>query len=347
MTIQGVLIFLSLLVWQAAAPAPQPTPEPPVQLAPGVSFIRSVAVPGRGPDGNTVIFDAPDGLVVVDTGRHAYHSDAILAFARAKQRPIVAIVNTHWHLDHSTGNARLKAVFPNARIYTSTAIDRAVAPGGFLARNLVDAEKMAAQADLPPVTREEIQIFLGTMRATGGLRPDVPLTSSGTMTIGGRAFDVHVSNDAVTDADVWLYDPVSKIAVIGDIVTVPVPYFETACPDGWKSAMDAVWATAFDTVIPGHGKPMTRADFDTYRQGFAPFIDCVRSSADAGTCSAAWVTATSSLIGEDAARRKAVADNMNYYVSYLRKTAGKAADCRASVSVEGRRGALRRLRSFD
>jgi glyoxylase-like metal-dependent hydrolase (beta-lactamase superfamily II) len=327
--IQSVLIFLSLLSWQAAAPAPQPTPEAPVQLAPGVSFIRSVAVQGRGPDGNTVIFEAPDGLVVVDTGRHAYHSDAILAFAKAKQRPIVAIINTHWHLDHSTGNARLKAAFPNARVYTSTAIDRAVAPGGFLSRNLADAEKMAGQTDLPPVTKEEIQIFLTTMQSKETLRADVPLTTSGTMTIGGRAFDVHVADDAVTDADVWLYDPGSKIAVIGDIVTVPVPYFETACPDGWKNAMDAVWATAFDTAIPGHGKPMTRADFDVYRKGFAPFVDCVRSSAEAGTCSAAWVTATSSLIGEDPARRKAVADNMNYYVSYLRKTGGKAADCRA------------------
>ena len=320
-----VVLFLA----QAASSSTQPAPAPQVDVAPGVHLIRGAVAPGRGPDGNTIIFDAPDGLVVVDTGRHTYHSDAILAFAREAKRPIVAIVNTHWHLDHSSGNVRLKAAFPNARVYTSTTIDRTVAPGGFLARNLTDAQATAGQAGLPQLQKEEIQIFIDTMSAKDALRPDVPLTTSSTMTIGGRAFDVHVANDAVTDADVWLYDPSTKVAVIGDIVTVPVPYFETACPDGWKNAMDAVWAVPFDTVIPGHGKAMTRADFDVYRQGFAPFIDCVRSNAETSQCSAAWVTATAPLIGTDEARRTAVGQNMDNYVEYLRKSGGKAADCRA------------------
>jgi glyoxylase-like metal-dependent hydrolase (beta-lactamase superfamily II) len=223
----------------------------------------------------------------------------------------------------------VKAVFPNAKVYTTAAVDRAVGPGGFLDRNLKDVLPMASDDKVPAVQREEMQLFIDTMYVKDSLRPDVPLSTSSTMKIGGRSFDVHVANDAVTDADVWLYDPSTKIAVIGDIVTVPVPYFETACPDGWKGALDAVWGTAFDTVIPGHGRPMTRVDFDTYRKGFAPFIDCVRSDAPAAQCSAVWVTATSSLIGDDAARRTAVAQNMDYYVSYLRKTGGKAADCRA------------------
>jgi glyoxylase-like metal-dependent hydrolase (beta-lactamase superfamily II) len=318
-----------MLLAQAATAPQQPTPASPVEVAPGVHLIRTTGAPGRGPDGNTVIFDAPDGLVVVDTGRHTVLSDAILAFAKTQKRPIVAIVNTHWHLDHNSGNVRLKAAFPNARVYTTQAVDRAVGPGGFLDRNLKDALPMASDAKVDGVTKEEVQIFIDTMKAKDSLRADVPLTASSTMTLGGRSFDVHVANDAVTDADVWLYDPASKVAVIGDIVTVPVPFFESACPDGWKHAMDAVWASSFDTVIPGHGRAMTRTDFDTYRKGFAPFVDCVRSDAPAAQCSAAWVSATASLIGDDPARRTAVARNMDYYVDYLRKNGGKAPDCRA------------------
>lgn len=321
--------LLIVLLAQAAASPQQPVPSTPVEVAPGVRLIRTAPVQGRGPDGNTVIFDAPDGLVVVDTGRHASLTDAILAFAREQKRPIVAIVNTHWHLDHNSGNRRLKAVFPGAKVYTTGAVDRAVGSGGFLDRNLKDVLPMAADASVPAVQKEEMQLFIDTMAAKDTLRADVLLATSSTMTIGGRTFDVHVANDAVTDADVWLYDPTTKIAVIGDIVTVPVPYFESACPDGWKSAMDAVWGTSFETVIPGHGRAMTRGEFDTYRKGFAPFIDCARSDAAAAQCSAAWVTATSSLIGDDVARRTAVARNMDYYVDYLRKGGGKAADCRA------------------
>lgn len=321
--------LLIALLAQAATSTPQPAPDAPVEIGKGVFFIRSTVVQGRGPDGNTVIFDAPEGLVVVDTGRHPYHSDAILAFARAHNRPIVAIVNTHWHLDHSSGNVRLKAAFPNAKVYTTNAIDRTMAPGGFLDRNLKDAAAMAGNPQLPAVQKEEVQLFMDTMNAKAALRPDVTLSASKMMTIGGREFDVHVTTDAVTDADVWLYDPSTKIAVIGDIVTVPVPYFETACPDGWKGALDDVWGTSFTTAIPGHGKAMTRESFDAYRKGFAPFIDCVRSNAEAAQCSAGWVAATKSLIGDDDARQKAVAANMDYYVAYLRKTGGKAADCRA------------------
>lgn len=321
--------LLIVLLAQAASSAQQPVPAAPVELAPGVHLIRTTGAPGRGPDGNTVIFDAPDGLVVVDTGRHTVLSDAIIAFARAHKRPIVAIVNTHWHLDHNSGNVRLKAAFPNAKVYTSQAVDRAVGPGGFLDRNLKEALPMASDAKVQGVQKEEVQIFVDTMKAKDALRADVPLTKSSTMKLGGRSFDVHVANDAVTDADVWLYDSATKIAVIGDIITVPVPYFESACPDGWKGALDAVSATSFETVVPGHGKTMTRTDFDIYRKGFAPFIDCVRSNAPATQCSAAWVTATSSLIGDDAARRTAVARNMDYYVDYLRTNGGKAPDCRA------------------
>ena len=42
--------------------------------------------PNRGPDGNSVFLDAPDGLILVDTGRHPAHRDRLLAYA-ARARP--------------------------------------------------------------------------------------------------------------------------------------------------------------------------------------------------------------------------------------------------------------------
>ncbi len=320
-----VLLLIALLM---QSPAPSPPVEPPQQLAPGWYLIRGVPMPGRGPDGNTIIIDAPDGLIVVDTGRHTQHSDKILAFATQHNRPITAIINTHWHLDHSSGNVRLKAAYPNAKVYTTNAIDRVLAPGGFLARNLEDARKMY-DAVTGDVQRDEMQIFFATMAAQEHLRPDVPLTKSGPVPLAGRRVDVHVTDKAVSDADVWLHDQATKLAVIGDLITVPVPYFETACPDRWKAALDEVWATNFETAIPGHGSPLTRAQVDAYRQSLAAFTACVRSEKPAAECSAGWVAGTSMLIGDEADRRKAVAANMDYYVGYLRKGGGKAADCLA------------------
>lgn len=322
------LTFAAALL-QAPAPAlPTVSTEAPVEIAPGTHLIRVVPAPGRGPDGNTTIIDAPDGLIVIDTGRHSQITDAILAFAKQRQRPIAVIVNTHWHLDHSSGNGRLKAAYPQARVYTTTAIDKAIAPGGFLARNWEVAPKMLAET-ADPVRRDEIQISLTTRESQQQLRPDVPLTKSGAMALAGRALDVRVTDKAVSDADAWIYDPKTRVAVIGDLITMPVPYFETACPDRWKASLDEVLATNFETAIPGHGRPMTRAQVDVYAKSLAAFTACVRTDKPAAECSAVWVENASSLLGDDPARRKAIAANMDYYVGYLRPNGGKAPDCLA------------------
>ena len=329
MTGMSALIpWLILIASFLQTPTSTTPPEAPVEIASNTFLIRGTPMPGRGPDGNTIIIDAPDGLIAIDTGRHKSHSDAILAFASERKRPIAAIVNTHWHLDHASGNGRLKAVYPKALVYTTTAIDKVLAPGGFLARNLEDAKKTLANTT-DAVRRDEIQIFITTMEERADLRPDVPLMTSAAMQLAGRPLEVHVTDRAVSDADVWLFDKSTRVAVIGDLVTVPVPYFETACPERWRAALDEVWATPFETVVPGHGRPMNRSQFDSYRQAYGAFVSCVQSSAAPAQCSSGWVDGIGALIGSDLDRRKAVAANADYYVGYLRSNGGKAPDCTA------------------
>lgn len=316
-----------LLVAQLASQTPS---APPVrEIAAGVHLQPGGFEPERGPDGNTIIFDAPQGLVVVDTGRHAWHSDAILAYARESGRPIAAILNTHWHLDHSSGNGRLKAAFPRARIYTTSAVDRVIAPGGFLVRNMDGAREMLAGGEITAVQRQEVQVFLETMAESHTLRPDVVIDRSQRMRFAGRRLDVHVTNGAVTDADVWLYDRRTRIAIIGDLVTLPAPFFETACPQRWREALDEVWATPFETVIPGHGDPMTRDQFNTWRVAYGAFIDCAGGDAEPATCATAWAESTASLRPNTPSAQQA-SGMAQYYVSYLRDNGGKSPDCLTS-----------------
>ena len=51
------------LAWQAAAVAQ------PRVLEPGVEWLPGRIVAGDQPDGNSVLIDAPEGWIVVDTGR--------------------------------------------------------------------------------------------------------------------------------------------------------------------------------------------------------------------------------------------------------------------------------------
>jgi glyoxylase-like metal-dependent hydrolase (beta-lactamase superfamily II) len=293
-------------------------------LAPGVVLLPGDVPDERGPDGNTVIFTTPAGLVVIDTGRHQWQSDAILAYAAGQHRPVVAIVNSHWHLDHSSGNRRIKAVYPQAPIYTTTAIDRAI--GSFLAPNLVRTKARLASGKATGIEAEEAQGFIDTMNAGDSLRPEVPILQSGPLVIGGKDFDVHVTDHAVTDADVWLYDPQSRIAVVGDLVTLPAPFLDTACTERWREALDQVWAIDFRIAIPGHGEPMTRSQFDTYRRAFGEYVSCARGGAEASACAAKWRDAAAELMPGERWRHMA-SEYAEYYVTLLRGHNGNSGEC--------------------
>jgi glyoxylase-like metal-dependent hydrolase (beta-lactamase superfamily II) len=70
-------------------------------------------------------------------------------------------VNTHWHLDHTSGNGRIKA-YPDAPVYRRTAVDRVLADGGFLARNLI-VEPMLDDPKVSDIQKEEVKIFMAMM----------------------------------------------------------------------------------------------------------------------------------------------------------------------------------------
>ena len=276
----------------------------------GYHLIPGTLEPNRGPDGNSVFLDAPDGLILVDTGRHPAHRDRLLAYARGRGRSIVAIFNTHWHLDHSTGNAEIRAAFPGAGLYASNAIDGALT--GFLARSRESAQRALAAGEIPEANRAEVQRFLDVMDHPEGLRPSRPITRSAEMRIGGRRLRINLAPFAATEGDVWIYDRAARLVIAGDLVVAPVPFMDTACPEGWRRALVAIAATRFDILIPGHGAPMDRPAFLAWRTAFTAFVDCGQSGRPRADCIAGW--------RRDAARfippgREAMIDGLaGYYV---------------------------------
>lgn len=278
----------------------------PYHLIPG-----RVPLDWQGPDGNTVILDAPRGLIVVDTGRSPMHAQAILDYAKKQRRPIAAIVNTHWHLDHTTGNADIRAVYPNARVYASTAIEGALI--GFLGRGRAQADK--ALADPKTADGQKAQMLRGRDRVDhpDKLRPTIPITHSSKMLIAGRSLDARLAKFAATEGDVWIYDPASRTAIVGDLVVDIVPFMDTACPDGWSKALVEVAATPFRTLIPGHGPAMTRAEFQQWRAAYDDFVKCGRSSAEKSICVSGWEKDAAKFI--DVAHRAYVHEAADYYLT--------------------------------
>lgn len=306
------------------------TPDPaPItrQLAPGVWLVPEVSVPDREPDGNSVIFAAPEGLVVVDTGRHPWHLEAILEMARRQHRDIVAVLNSHWHLDHISGNPALRQKFPKLRVYASAAIDRALV--GFLASSARETAGYADDPSIPAATRADLRADLHTIQLGAALKPDIVIAASRPLKIGGHRFEVKLAPYAATSGDVWVYDAPSGIAALGDLVTLPVPYLDTACPDGWRAALADVAATPFQLAIPGHGRPLSHAEFVTYERSFGKFLECAASSREQTDCASQWADDVGPLIGEDSAIRHRAERGAAYYVELLRKSGGRSRYCEA------------------
>jgi glyoxylase-like metal-dependent hydrolase (beta-lactamase superfamily II) len=173
-----------MLVGSALLATAQPTNAPePHPLAQNVWFLSGGLLPNRQPDGNTVVFQGPEGLVVFDTGRHPWHSQAILSFARAQKLPITAIVNSHWHLDHVSGNPALKVAYPRVRVYASNAIDEALT--GFLQNSMASSAEYLKTTDLPPETVEDLRLDMSTIAKGSALKPDIVLHSSGVHNLAG------------------------------------------------------------------------------------------------------------------------------------------------------------------
>ncbi|MFC0102533.1 MBL fold metallo-hydrolase [Sphingopyxis terrae] len=269
--------------------------------------------PFSQPDGNSLILYGPEGAFVIDTGRHADHVIAVKQGLSGIGMTPVAIVNTHWHLDHVSGNPALKAAFPGIKVYGTSAIDGALA--GFLARTADAYRKAIAEGNIPVGARADIEGDLATIARGAELRPDVIVDESRDMTIAGRPLSLRIAHNAVTERDLWIYDAAEKRAIVGDLVTVPVPFLDTACPDGWLKALGDVAASGARQVVPGHGPVMGIAEFGRWKRAFTDFIACAQGQGALEACSGGWLKDAARWIGPDPSRAEAMAI---YYAEQIR-----------------------------
>lgn len=301
--------------------------------APAVDFHF---IPGRfspeiGPDGNTLIFTAPSGLVVIDTGRHPAHVQQILDHAASERLPIVAIVNTHWHLDHTTGNLDIKADHPGVKVHATRAIEGALE--GFLAPGITAAREQQDDPSIGDDRRARASRFLAAIDQ-GVLLPDVAVEGTLPLPVIGRDLELKLTHHAVSESDIWIWDPATRTVIAGDIVTLPVPLFDTACADGWKAAFEAIEEKPFERVVPGHGYIMNTDEFRLYRRAFDELIACAAGKSG-GECAEGWLADAAPLLdkaaGEEFADKDWARAAATYYVDEVINSAEKQAQCLGSA----------------
>ena len=211
-------------------------------------------------------------------------------------------------------------------MYGSGAIDDALT--GFLAKSLQSSRQMLSTGKLDPVEREEIETDLATIEAGEALKPDVVLSRNETLTIGGRTLQINVAKNAATAGDVWVFDPGSRVVFVGDLVTFPAPFLDTACANRWKNALEEVARVPFRIVAPGHGPLLSREHFGTYVQAFDKLLTCSNSPDTAPQCAKEWIDQVAG-IGEMNEQQKELGQKMTaYYIKdVLRAHRGNSEYC--------------------
>lgn len=185
----GTVWCCALLSGLAPVAAWSQTPELEVErIADDVLFVQ-------GPDGNVLVADSSEGLIMVDGGHADWYAGLQAAIADAfPGRPTRALINTHWHREQTGANLPL------------------------------------GQSGVEIIAHENTRLWLGTeiwqrwSDITFQPLPEaaLPVTSlfdDGTIQLGDRAVHHGYMRNAHTDGDLWVYLEDEDILVTGGLVS--------------------------------------------------------------------------------------------------------------------------------
>jgi cyclase len=220
----------------------------------------------QGQGGNITVAVGTDGIIMVDTEFAPLHDKIKAAIQKISPLPVKFVINTHYHGDHTGGNAAFHK--DGATIVAQYDIRLRLAEGSF--PNILNGNKMAPQpADALPT--------------------DTYCCGTKNVEVGGRnALLTHVYN-AHTDGDTWIYFRNANVLATGDTFTNTGRYNTIDVSNGGDirgliRAVNAYLQVANDQtkIVPGHGALAKRSDLVAWRDMLTTSRDRVQKLYDEG-----------------------------------------------------------------
>ena len=223
-------------------------------------------------DANVTAIGSERGLVVVDTHGSTAAGRSVLAdLDRLGAGPVVAVVNTHWHWDHSFGNAAFRERDPAVPIHAHE-----------------DAAKMLAEQGEHMVSRfaESDDPHRDEVAATELVIPDHTFSSTRSLDLGDRVVELVFPGRGHTDGDLVVVVPDVGVVLGGDLIEESAkPWIGLdSWPLEWHASLDVVLSLISPEaqVVPGHGVPVDREFVETQRDDLAVIGETVRRLAADG-----------------------------------------------------------------
>ncbi len=211
-----------------------------IKVRDDIYVISNVAVPGL-----TTALITNDGVLLVDDKFEVDHDSIMAALKTVTNQPVKYVINTHYHGDHSGGNAKLQAL-------------------GTLAVASIEARASMVAAN-----------------QSG--QPNITVGDRAELFIGGKKVEIHKVGRAHTNGDVVVLFPEHRVLAAGDIFANGpgtsaqlVDYTGGGSAKLWPQAIGQALELSFDTVIPGHGLVSTKADLAAYRDRATRFAETLQ-----------------------------------------------------------------------
>jgi glyoxylase-like metal-dependent hydrolase (beta-lactamase superfamily II) len=199
-----------------------------------------------GSGGNITVLDGPQGKLMVDAGIAVSRPRLSEALMRISDKPVKILIDTHYHWDHTDGNAWIHG----------------------LGATIIAHEATVKRLSVP--TRVDDWKFTFPVYPAGGL-PTVLFKDSKSVSFEGTTVELKYYGLSHTNTDIWAYFVQQDVLSTGDTFWNGVyPFIDNengGSIDGMIRAANANIKRAGEKtlVVPGHGPVGNRADLIAFR----------------------------------------------------------------------------------
>ena len=251
------ILFMLPLIAAARQSQTPPQSAPSAATAPvnyftvkplGHNVFAAIAVPGSGAGSNSGFVIGDDGVAVIDTFQKVEAAQSLLAEIRKMtQLPVKYVINTHYHIDHVTGNGVYAEAGATIVAQRNVAGWIHTENKKFYGANITDAQKATIEGFTAPTMLYDTALDLH---------------------LGSRAILVryelgHTGGDSV------IYIPDADVVFCGDLFwRHTLPNLIDASTEAWIATLEKLTHEhPAATFVSGHGDVGTTADVKAF-QGY-------------------------------------------------------------------------------